>query len=569
MGQAQIRRRTVAEMRGTWPADVPAVVRRVYAARGIRDPREMVHRLAGLERPDTLGGLGEAVALLDAAIQQDQSIVVAGDYDCDGATGCAVAVRGLRMLGAHRVDFAVPDRRRHGYGLSPALLDDLPDTPDLIVTVDNGIAAHDGVAAAREQGMRVIVTDHHLPAATLPAADAIVNPNRPGDEFPSKALAGVGVMFYLLLALRAQLNRREVDLASLLDLVALGTVADMVPLDRNNRILVDAGLKRIRAGRACAGVRALAEVAGRNLDTLTATDFGFALAPRLNAAGRLENMRLGVECLLSDETQAARDMAAKLSAINHERRQLQADMVAEAKASVAALAGSETQADGVVVFQPHWHPGVIGLVASKLKERLHRPVVALAPADEGSGTLRGSARSIAGVHIRDVLVSIATREPGLLPRFGGHAMAAGLELAERNMALFTKLFDDAVREVLDDDLRQAAIWSDGELTAAEITLATAEALRFAGPWGQGFPQPVFDNVLICDQQRAMGQTGNHRRLKLRDPRNNRIHDAVMFNVDTDIPTQTPLRIAYEPTVNDWNNRQTLRLLIRHIQAEDL
>lgn len=569
MGQAQIRRRTVAEMRGTWPADVPAVVRRVYAARGIRDPREMVHRLAGLERPDTLGGLGEAVALLDAAIQQDQSIVVAGDYDCDGATGCAVAVRGLRMLGAHRVDFAVPDRRRHGYGLSPALLDDLPDTPDLIVTVDNGIAAHDGVAAAREQGMRVIVTDHHLPAATLPAADAIVNPNRPGDEFPSKALAGVGVMFYLLLALRAQLNRREVDLASLLDLVALGTVADMVPLDRNNRILVDAGLKRIRAGRACAGVRALAEVAGRNLDTLTATDFGFALAPRLNAAGRLENMRLGVECLLSDETQAARDMAAKLSAINHERRQLQADMVAEAKASVAALAGSETQADGVVVFQPHWHPGVIGLVASKLKERLHRPVVALAPADEGSGMLRGSARSIAGVHIRDVLVSIATREPGLLPRFGGHAMAAGLELAERNMALFTKLFDDAVREVLDDDLRQAAIWSDGELTAAEITLATAEALRFAGPWGQGFPQPVFDNVLICDQQRAMGQTGNHRRLKLRDPRNNRIHDAVMFNVDTDIPTQTPLRIAYEPTVNDWNNRQTLRLLIRHIQAEDL
>ncbi len=569
MGQAQIRRRTVAEMRGTWPADVPAVVRRVYAARGIRDPREMVHRLAGLERPDTLGGLGEAVALLDAAIQQDQSIVVVGDYDCDGATGCAVAVRGLRMLGAHRVDFAVPDRRRHGYGLSPALLDDLPDTPDLIVTVDNGIAAHDGVAAAREQGMRVIVTDHHLPAATLPAADAIVNPNRPGDEFPSKALAGVGVMFYLLLALRAQLNRREVDLASLLDLVALGTVADMVPLDRNNRILVDAGLKRIRAGRACAGVRALAEVAGRNLDTLTATDFGFALAPRLNAAGRLENMRLGVECLLSDETQAARDMAAKLSAINHERRQLQADMVAEAKASVAALAGSETQADGVVVFQPHWHPGVIGLVASKLKERLHRPVVALAPADEGSGTLRGSARSIAGVHIRDVLVSIATREPGLLPRFGGHAMAAGLELAERNMALFTKLFDDAVREVLDDDLRQAAIWSDGELTAAEITLATAEALRFAGPWGQGFPQPVFDNVLICDQQRAMGQTGNHRRLKLRDPRNNRIHDAVMFNVDTDIPTQTPLRIAYEPTVNDWNNRQTLRLLIRHIQAEDL
>lgn len=564
MAQAEIRRRKPVAASVDWPPSVPPVLRRVYAARGICDPDEVIHRLAGLERPDALGGLGKATALLVDAIQRDQSIVVIGDYDCDGATGCAVAVRGLRMLGARRVDFAVPDRRLHGYGLSPALLESLPKTPDLIVTVDNGIAAHAGVAAARANNIRVIVTDHHLPADTLPAADAIVNPNLPGDDFASKALAGVGVMFYLLLALRARLDKREADLASLLDLVALGTVADMVPLDRNNRILVDAGLRRMRAGCVCAGVQALAEAAGRNLDTLTAADIGFALAPRLNAAGRLEDMRLGIECLLSDELDAARDMAAALSAINHERRQLQADMVAEANAAVAALDERGASADGVVVYQPHWHAGVIGLVASKLKERLHRPVVALAPAGNGSGTLRGSARSIAGVHIRDVLVAVAARNPGLVARFGGHAMAAGLELAEADLDAFARQFDLAVGEVLDDDLRQVAIWSDGELAAHELELATAEALRLASPWGQGFPQPLFDNVLVCEAQHSMGQTGKHRRLRLRDPRDNRSHDAVMFNVEADIPMQIPLRVAFEPVVNDWNGRQSLRLLVRHV-----
>ncbi len=512
-------------------------------------------------RPDGLGGLAQATLLLQQAIERDQHIVVVGDYDCDGATGCAVAVRGLRMLGATHVDFAVPDRRLHGYGLSPALLDSLPRIPDLIVTVDNGIAAHAGVAAARERGARVIVTDHHLPADTLPDAHAIVNPNVLGDQFASKALAGVGVMFYLLLALRAKLSSKA-DLASLLDLVALGTVADMVPLDDNNRILVAAGLQRIRCGRACAGIRALAEAAGRSLDTLNAADIGFALAPRLNAAGRLENMRLGIECLLSEDADAATTMAQQLSGINQERRQLQADMLDEAEALVAEL--PDTSSDGVVVYQAHWHPGVVGLVASRLKDRLHRPVVALAPAGNGSGMLRGSARSIAGVHIRDALVAIAARAPDLLPRFGGHAMAAGLELAEGDLHTFSELFDTIIGEVLDDEMRQAVVWSDGELAPAEISMESAQALRFAGPWGQGFPQPMFDNVLVCDEQRSMGQTGKHRRLRLRDARSNRVHDAVMFNVDTDVPMQVPLRVVYELMVNDWNGRQSLRLLLRHI-----
>lgn len=561
MKEVCIRRREFVPDTITWPAHAPPLLQRIYSARGIRDPAQVEHRLAHLMRPDGLGGLEKAAGLLQEAIREDQSILVVGDYDCDGATGCAVAVRGLRMLGAKSVDFAVPDRRVHGYGLSPALLDTLDNMPDLIVTVDNGIAAHAGVAAARDRGARVIVTDHHLPAATLPEADAIVNPNLPGDGFASKALAGVGVMFYLLLALRAKLASKA-DLASLLDLVALGTVADMVPLDDNNRILVAAGLRRMRSGRACAGITALAEAANRSIDTLSSADMGFALAPRLNAAGRLENMRLGIECLLSDDRDTATDMAAQLSAINQERRHLQSDMVAEAETLAAAL--PDTGADGVVVYQPHWHPGVVGLVASRLKDRLHRPVVAFAPAGNGKASLRGSARSIPGVHIRDALVAVSARAPELIPRFGGHAMAAGLELAPTDLASFSEHFDAVIREAIDDDMRQAVLWTDGELVPAEISMQSAQALRVAGPWGQAFPQPLFDNVLVCDEQRSMGQTGKHRRLRVRDPRNNRGHDAVMFNVDEDIPLQTPLRIVYELTINDWNGRQTLRLLVRHI-----
>lgn len=543
---------------------MPAVLQRLYAARGVLDPRQVEYRLQHLLRPDGFKGLERACQLLDDAIRADQSILIAGDYDCDGATGCAVGVRGLRMLGASRVDFAVPDRQRHGYGLSPALLESLPCHPDLIVTVDNGINAHAGVEAARERGIRVIVTDHHLPGDTLPAADAIVNPNVADDAFPSKALAGVGVMFYLLLALRA---RRGIDanLASLLDLVALGTVADMVALDDNNRILVEAGLRRIRAGRACAGIVALAEAANRDPARLVASDFGFALAPRLNAAGRLENMRTGIECLLEDDPDAAAAKARQLSGINQQRRALQADMIAEANALVAEL--PDAGGDGVVVFQPHWHAGVVGLVASRLKERLHRPVVAFAPKEQGSAVLRGSARSIPGVHVRDALVRVAALAPGLMGSFGGHAMAAGLELDAAALPVFAEHFDHAIAAQLDDDLRQAVIWSDGELAAHEITLDAARALRFAGPWGQAFPPPLFDNLLVCDSQRAMGRDGQHRRLELRDPRNNAVHVGVMFNVDGDVRTGVPLSVVYELNVNDWNGRQSLQLLLRHVESK--
>ncbi len=561
MTEPLIRQRESAAGEIDWPSDVPPILRRLYAARGIRHSAQVDHRLARLMRPDGLTGLERAASLLEQAIAQQQSILVIGDYDCDGATGCAVAVRGLRMLGAQAVDFAVPDRRRHGYGLSPSLLDSLAVMPDLVVTVDNGIAAHAGVAEARRRGARVIITDHHLPAATLPEADAIVNPNLPEDGFASKALAGVGVMFYVLLALRARLDSKA-DLASLLDLVALGTVADMVPLDDNNRILVAAGLRRMRGGRACAGVRALAEAAQRSLDTLSSADIGFALAPRLNAAGRLTNMRLGIECLLSDDAAAAADMAQQLSAINQERRELQADMLAEAESIVDSL--SERSGDGVVVFQPHWHPGVVGLVASRLKDRLHRPVVAFAPAGNDDGMLRGSARSIAGVHVRDVLVAVAARSPDLIPRFGGHAMAAGLELAQADLARFTEHFDTVIGELIDDDVRQAVLWTDGALPAAEISMHSAQAVREAGPWGQAFPLPLFDNVFVCEQQRSMGQGGRHRRLSLRDPRSNRVHEAVMFHAGSDLPMQTPLRVVYELTVNEWNGRQNLQLLLRHV-----
>lgn len=563
-----IRRRPATAVGGDWPGHVPPVLRRLYAARGIGDPGRVEHRLKRLLPPRALGGVDAATALLAAAIEADRSILVVGDYDCDGATGAAVAVRGLRMLGGRRVGYVVPDRFEHGYGLTPALVASLQKLPDLIVTVDNGVASMAGVEAARERGIEVIVTDHHLPGEELPRAAAMVNPNLPGDAFPSKALAGVGVMFYLLLALRARLRERgrfdgavEPDLATLLDLVALGTVADLVPLDDNNRLLVEAGLRRIRGGRACAGISALVESSRRSCATLVASDLAFALGPRLNAAGRLENMALGVECLLSDEPDQARRLSAQLSAINAERRELQTSMVAEAEHMVAGATVGD--AVGVVLYDPTWHAGVVGLVASKLKERLHRPVVAFAPAAADGAELRGSARSIPGFHIRDALAEIAAREPGLIPRFGGHAMAAGLSLAAADLARFAAAFDALARGRIDADQLQAVIWSDGELAPPELDLELARALRFAGPWGQGFPAPVFDNEFECVRQRRMGL--NHLRLDLRDPRDGRLHEAVMFNVEPGTELPSRLRAAYELQVNDWQGRESARLLLRHVE----
>ncbi len=566
----RLRRRVAQGVPSGWGAAVHPVVQQIYAARGVFGPEQVEYRLARLLAPQQLGGLDQAVALLVEAIGNDWSILIAGDYDCDGATGTAVAVRGLRMLGARHVSYAVPNRFIHGYGLSPALVDSLQPKPQLIVTVDNGVASIAGVAAAQAQGMRVIVTDHHLPGEQLPTADAMVNPNLEGDSFPSKALAGVGVMFYLLLALRAALREQgafaaggEPDLSALLDLVAVGTVADLVPLDFNNRVLVAAGLKRLRAGHGCPGVVALVEVSKRDLGTLGASDLGYAIGPRLNAAGRLEDMRIGVECLLTDDVAQARHYAELLSSINQERRELQEAMVAEAEIMVARAA--HTDAVGVALFEPSWHAGVVGLVASKLKERLHRPVIAFAPASEDmQDELRGSARSIAGFHVRDALAMIDARHPGLIMRFGGHAMAAGLSLKTDDYARFAAAFDTIAREWLDEDQLQAVQLTDGELPAGAATLELARQLRAAGPWGQAFPEPVFDNLFECASWRVMGQ--RHLRLSLRDPRDGSVHDAVMFNAYTGTPPPPAFRAIYELVINDWQGRETARLLLRHIDA---
>ena len=558
----RIVRREAAASAHVWPTSVHPVLQRAYAARGVTCVDDLGHRLAGLLAPDGLSGIARAVDLLAAAMLRDARIVIAGDYDCDGATGCAVAVRGLRLLGARNVGYVVPDRAVHGYGLTPALVATLQPAPDLIVTVDNGIASLAGVAAAKARGCTVIVTDHHLPGAALPNADAIVNPNLPGDPFASKALCGAGVMFYLLLALRAwQGKRDEVDLASLLDLVALGTVADLVPLDANNRALVEGGLRRMRAGQACAGIASLFEVSGRDIRNATSADLGYAIGPRINAAGRLDDMTIGVECLVADDPARARGLAGVMHDINAQRRDLQTSMVEDAMAKLEGLA---LEAIGISLFDASWHHGIVGLVAARVKERRHRPVVAFAPAGEGD-PLRGSARSIAGFHIRDALAEVDARCPGMIVRFGGHAMAAGLTLALAHYARFAETFDAVVRERIAPESLQPALASDGELAPEEFDIDLAHALRVAGPWGQGFPAPLFDNAFECVDCKPMGADGAHRRLRLRDPRDGRIHEAVWFGAGHDVPANASLRIAFELMVNDWHGRESLRLLVRHCE----
>lgn len=592
MSKLQLRRRPVLGEPAGWGDGLPPILQRIYAARGVFGPDQAEHRLTRLLSPQQLGGMQQAVELLAQAIRDDTSIMIAGDYDCDGATGSAVAIRGLRLLGARHVDYVVPNRFIHGYGLTPELVASLPDHVQLVVTVDNGVASVAGVAAAKARGMRVIVTDHHLPGDFLPAADAIVNPNlvniqecghgsppcdlcaqdaRLNKAFPSKALAGVGVMFYVLLALRAHLRQQgafganaEPDLSVLLDLVALGTVADLVPLDFNNRVLVEAGMKRLRSRRGCAGIAALVEASQRSVATLCTSDLGYAVGPRLNAAGRLEDMRLGVECLLTDDARQARQYAELLSSINQERRDLQAAMVAEAEVMVAHAARVEESLVGVSLFEPSWHAGVVGLVASKLKERLHRPVIAFAPAGEDNpDQLRGSARSIAGFHIRDALAMVDTRHPGLIERFGGHAMAAGLSLRTSDYPRFADAFDAVAREWLSEEQLQAVLYTDGEMPVGMFTLEMARLLRYAGPWGQAFPEPLFDNRFECVSWRVMGE--KHLRLSLRDPRDDAVHDAVMFNAYNGQPPPAMLRAAYELTINDWQGRESPRLLLRHIE----
>ena len=564
----RILRRAIPE-HGPWPDAVAPALQRVYAARGVRTPEEGELKLARLLPPDALGQVDRAAALLAEVIADDGHIVVVGDFDCDGATGTAVAVRGLRLLGAARVSYQVPHRVTHGYGLSPALVDDLAAVaPDLVLTVDSGIACHAGIAAAKARGWRVLVTDHHLPGDTLPDADVIVDPNLGDDSFPSKALAGVGVVFYLLLALRRHLREAgaftgpEPDLSVLLDLVAVGTVADLVPLDYNNRLLVSAGLKRLRNGQCQPGLRALAELAGRDLAQLTAGDIGFGIAPRLNAAGRLEDMALGIECLLCDDASRAHALASVLDRINGERKELQQQMVDEAEALVATVpldAGALPAA--LCLFDPAWHPGVVGLVASRLKDRMHRPVFAFAPAEPGSEELKGSARSIPGLHIRDALAAVDARHPGLVGRFGGHAMAAGLSLPVAHFERFREALQREVAAMLTPEQLQSELHSDGELGLDELGRPLAEQLRLAGPWGQGFPEPVFDGVFKVLQSRPVA--ARHLKLSLLSEQGGAPLSAIQFGGWTGAPMPARIHVAYQLDLDDWGGRRGVQLLVRH------
>ncbi|MGY0651062.1 single-stranded-DNA-specific exonuclease RecJ [Luteimonas sp. A537] len=573
-----IRRRQVPGVQpgADWPADVPPLLRRIYAARGAADIDAARPRLAGLLPPDGLLDLDRATKLLATAIAEGQRILVVGDFDCDGATACAVAVRGLRMLGAREVLHAVPNRMIHGYGLSPALVGELaPTRPDLLVTVDHGIACHAGIDAAKALGWRVLVTDHHLPGERLPAADAIVNPNRHGDGFPSKVLAGVGVMFYVLLALRARLRAdgrlegKGPDLGQLLDLVAVGTVADLVPLDANNRALVAAGLRRLRAGQGCPGLKALIEVAGRRAESLVAADIGFAVGPRLNAAGRLEDMALGIECLLCDEPARAYELARQLDAINRERRNVQQSMLDEAERALStqaldALGRTGALPAAVCTFDPGWHPGVVGLVASKLKERLHRPVVAFAPSEPGSTSLRGSARSIPGFHIRDALAAVDARHPGLIERFGGHAMAAGLSLDAERLQAFEAAFHAHAEATLDPAALQATVESDGALAPSEFDRAHAQALRDGGPWGQGFPEPLFDGEFEVRDWRVVAE--RHLRLTLGVDGLRATLAGIHFGAWKGEPPPSRARLAYRLTPDDYRGGDAIQLVVEHLEA---
>ncbi|MGN6513757.1 MAG: single-stranded-DNA-specific exonuclease RecJ [Lysobacteraceae bacterium] len=566
-----IRRRAPGDA-GSWPDHVPPLLRRLYAARGASSLEQAQPRLAQLLPPDALGGLDPATALLADAIARDRHVVVVGDFDCDGATACTVGVRGLRLLGARRVSHAVPNRMVHGYGLSPGLVEDLAALqPELLVTVDHGIACHAGIAAAKARGWDVLVTDHHLPGEALPPADAIVNPNLRGDGFPSKALAGVGVVFYVLLALRRRLRAGgafpsgEPDLSQLLDLVAVGTVADLVPLDANNRALVAAGLRRLRAGQGCAGLQALVEVAGRDLRTLSAADIGYAVAPRINAAGRLEDMALGIECLLCDDPSRARELAGTLHAINAERQGVQQQMVDEAEAALARIALDGALPPVLCLFDPDWHPGVVGLVASKLKERAHRPVFAFAPAEPGSTQLRGSARSIPGLHIRDVLAAVDAAQPGMIGKFGGHAMAAGLSLAVEQLPRFEAALRAHLEQALDPALLRAELLSDGALQAGDFDIAIARALRDGGPWGQGFPEPLFDGEFDVVEWRVVGE----RHLKLRLAHGGRRLDAIEFGGWSGQPPPARVHLAFRLEPDSYRGGDAIQLVVVHRTAVTL
>ena len=541
---------------------IPAALARALAARGIASVAETRLLLDGLAPPSALSHVQDAAALLADAIDADSRLLIVADYDCDGATACAIGVRGLRAMGA-RVDYLVPNRFEYGYGLTPEIVDlagrGSNGPPNLLITVDNGIASVEGVARANELGISVLVTDHHLPGAVLPAAACIVNPNQAGCGFPSKHLAGVGVMFYVLLALRAELRTRgRFDVATqprldhLLDLVALGTVADVVKLDRNNRILITQGLRRIRQGQLRPGIAALFQIAGKDARLASARDLGFAIGPRINAAGRLTDMTIGIECLITDSFERAIELARQLDQLNRDRRDIESDMQLDALAVLddADVASRNT----ICLYNADWHQGVIGLVASRIKEKYHRPTIAFARASDGE--LRGSGRSIEGVHLRDTLDLVTKRAPLLVRRFGGHAMAAGLTMPTSSYDAFVSAFEDATRASCDRTLFERTITTDGALAANEVVLSLIEAID-SHVWGQGFPAPLFDNEFVVVEQRLV----KDRHLKLVLDLDGRLFDAVWFSRTEQVPRT--VRLAYRPVVDDYMGERRLQLVIEH------
>ncbi len=559
MTRITVRAYRAADVEALTRHGLPPLLARIYAARGVRDPLQLDTTLSRLLPFTALAQAQTMAARLADALAAGKRMLIVADYDADGATACAVGLRALRAFGA-RVDYLVPNRFEYGYGLTPEIVALAAERkPDILITVDNGIASHAGVEAAHRRGMEVFITDHHLPAATLPNAVAIVNPNQPGCTFPSKHLAGVGVMFYVMLALRAELRDRgvlagrpEPNLAQLLDLVALGTVADVVKLDENNRILVRQGLARMRAGRACAGIRALFAVAGRDAGRASTWDLAFALGPRLNAAGRLTDMSIGIELLVEDDEDRAQTLAQRLDELNRERRAIEADMHDTALAHLDDTVSEDCHT--LSVYHADWHPGVIGILASRLKERFHRPVIAFAPGV--AGELKGSGRSIPGFHLRDALDLVSKRHPSLLKRFGGHAMAAGVSIDANDFTAFRDAFEAVAREWLTPELLARTLETDGSLPADAANLDTAHALR-GEVWGQGFPEPQFFDRFAVREQRIVGD--KHTRLKL--VRHGRDFEAMLFFRAEPLPAL--IDAVYRLDVNEYNGSQRLQFILQH------
>ena len=577
LARRKVGQRQTGSVSHTLPDSLHPVIRRILLARGITNETSLDLKLGRLQKPSALSGIQQAAEILADAVVSGQSILIVGDFDADGATGTALAVRALHLMAATRVDFRVPNRFEFGYGLSVGLVETLAgDPPDVLVTVDSGISSNDGVKRARELGCKVIVTDHHLPGEKLPDAEAIVNPNCPGDQFPSKSLAGVGVVFYLMSVLRSALRernwftlpRREPNLARLLDLVALGTVADLVSLDENNRILVRQGIDRIRQGLCSPGLLALLRLGGRDYRHLVASDLAFAVAPRLNAAGRLEDMGVGIRCLLTDDREEAMELATELDTLNQDRRARQAQMQQQAFDQLgqllSSLEGTELPA-GLCLYDSAWHQGIVGLVASRIKDAVHRPVLAFAPESEGSDVLKGSARSVAGLHIRDVLARIDTLHPEMITAFGGHAMAAGLTLPIDQLEPFKQALNESIAFFLKGRTLNNEILTDGELSADDMILPFAELIRSLGPWGQHFPEPLFEGRFIVRESKVVG--GSHLKMVLRPVDGAGSIDAIAFGrLPEDLPDSDTVRLIYKLDVNHFRGHKTCQLMVDQILA---